>query len=109
MLLPMAESDDLPAEEDEGLMGAPAAPQWSVEQEQTPEEGNSANGSAVQQGSGGARTTPLMNTPAPAAMGSAPGDETGSPRIDHNNGRHLQDRHYSPTASRLSPIATTSV
>ena len=109
MLLPMAESDDLPAEENEVLMGAPAAPQWSVEQEQTPEEGNSANGSAVQQGTGEARTTPLMNTPAPAAMVSAPGDETGSPWIDHNNVLHFQDRLYSPNASKLDSIRNQSL
>src|SRR5690625_3133151 len=109
MLLPMAESDDLPAEENEVLMGAPAAPQWSVEQEQISEEGNSAHGSAVQQGTGAASTPTLLNTPAPAAMVSAPGDETGSPWIDHNNVLHFQDRLYSPIASKLDSIRNQSL
>ncbi len=109
MLLPMADSEDQPAEENGILMGAPAAPQWSVEQEQVPEEGSSATESAVPQETREARIAPLINTPAPATMVSAPGDETGSPWIDHNNVLHFQDRLYSPNASKLDSIRNQSL
>src|SRR5690625_5754332 len=101
MLLPMADSEDQPAEENGILMDAPAAPQWSVKQEQVPEEGSSATESAVPQETREARIAPLINTPAPAAMVSAPGDETGSAGIDHNNVLRFHDRLYSPNASNI--------
>lgn len=111
MLLPMAESDDLPEEENGVLMGAPAAPQWSAEQELNPdaaEEGTSEAGTVPRE-TRTAQTTPLMSTTAPAAMVSAPGDETGSPWIDHNNVLHFQDRLYSPNASELDSIRNQSL
>src|SRR5690625_6613943 len=72
-------------------------------------EGISSTKSSVPQETREARIAPLINTPAPATMVSAPGDETGSPWIVHNNVLHFQDRLYSPNASKLDSIRNQSL
>src|SRR5690625_1915714 len=109
MLLPMAVSEDQPAEENGILMGAPAAPQWRVKQEQVPEEGRPATERAVPQRASEAPIATPINPPAPATVVSAPGDETDSPWIDHIDVLHFQDRLYSPNASKLDSLRKQSM
>lgn len=101
MLLPVAESDDMPEGEENVLMGAPSAPNWSVEQEEI------TGGDMVEQEAPAAQLQ--AQPPTPTAAISAPAEQNGSPWVDNNDILHFQDRILPANASQIDSIRTQSL
>lgn len=94
MLLPMAESEDVPEEEGNMLMGA-SSPQWNVEQEE-------AETMAAEP------VVPVAQTQAPFAS-AATESESDSPWVDNNDILHFQDRIHTANATQIDSIKTQSL
>ena len=101
MILPGAESEDLPGAEENMMMGAPSS-QWSIDQ-----DGSTAATTAEQD-------APVVQSqqqlpPIPTATVSAPAGQTGSPWVDNNDILHFRDRIQPANESQIDSIRTQSL
>lgn len=103
MLLPVAESEDLPEVEGNTLMGASSTPQWSVEQE------SETAGIAAEQEEVPVAQTQVQAPSAATTTVSAPGGEADSPWVDNNDILHFQDRIHTANSSQIDSIRTQSL